>query len=29
VNDTDRVGNVSSQFKSAEPFVWAKPMIIA
>lgn len=29
VSDTDRVGNVSSQFKSAEPFVWAKPMIIA
>jgi penicillin V acylase-like amidase (Ntn superfamily) len=29
VNDIDRVGNVSSEFKSAEPFVWAKPMIIA
>jgi penicillin V acylase-like amidase (Ntn superfamily) len=28
-NGTDRVGNVSSEFKSAEPFVWAKPMTTA
>jgi penicillin V acylase-like amidase (Ntn superfamily) len=28
VNETDRVGNVSSQFKSAKPFEWAKPMVI-
>jgi choloylglycine hydrolase len=27
VNATDYVGNVSSEFKSAEPFDWAKPVI--
>lgn len=26
VNGTDRVGNVSSEFESTEPFEWAKPM---
>jgi len=29
VNGTDRVGNVSSEFKSTEPYVWAKPMTTA
>ena len=29
VNGTDRVGKVSSEFKSTEPYVWAKPMTTA
>jgi len=29
VNGTERVGNVSSEFKSTEPFVWAKTMTTA
>jgi len=27
VNDQDLVGNVSSEFKSSEPFEWARPTI--
>ena len=29
VNGTDRMGNVSSEFKSTEPYVWAKPKTTA
>jgi penicillin V acylase-like amidase (Ntn superfamily) len=27
VNDPDRVGNVSAEFKDTEPFEWAKPIV--
>ncbi len=29
VNDPDRVGNVSAEFKDTEPFEWAKPIVKA